>query len=146
MRRLDRLTLVLLLLVTGACTTLSTQSTAPSRTPADRSPSAEASEGAAIPEELVGEWASQKGSDPVTLTLGESGSYVVTRGVATGRGAVTALADGSRLDFFGGDPCSGRGSYEWSIEGDALDFTPVGEDECPGRTAVLDELIYTRAE
>ena len=99
-----------------------------------------------MPEELVGEWESQKGSDPVTLTLQESGSYVVMRGVATGRGAVSASADGTQLDFFGGDPCSGRGSWEWSIEGATLDFTPVGEDECPGRTAVLDELIYTRAE
>jgi hypothetical protein len=134
-----------LLLLAGACSA-STQSGAPSLTPASNSTSAEASEGPAIPAELVGEWDSQKGTDPVTLTLREGGSYIVMRGVATGRGAVSASADGTQLDFFGGDPCSGRGSWEWSVEGDTLDFTPVGEDECPGRTAVLDELIYTRAE
>jgi hypothetical protein len=119
---------------------------APSQANATSTPSEEASEGPAIPVELVGEWESQKGSDPVTLTLRESGSYIVMRGVATGRGAVSASADGTQLDFFGGDPCSERGSYQWSVEGDTLDFIPVGEDGCPGRTAVLDELIYTRAE
>lgn len=107
---------------------------------------AEASEGPAIPEELLGEWESMKGTDPVTLTLQAAGSYRVTRGVANARGAVSASADGTQLDFFGGDPCSERGTWEWSIEGDTLDFTPVGEDGCPGRTAILDELIYTRAE
>ena len=146
MHRFQRVAPVLLLLASGACGAVSTPSVAPSQATPTSSPSAAASEGVAIPAELVGEWESQKGTDPVTLTLQESGSYVVMRGVATGRGAVTASADGTQLDFFGGDPCSGRGSWEWSIEGDTLDFTPVGEDECPGRTAVLDELIYTRAE
>ena len=146
MYRLQRVAPVLLLLASGACSAVSTQGLVPSQKPAASSPSAEASEGAAIPAELLGEWDSQKGTDAVTLTLSESGSYVVRRGVATGRGAVSASADGTQLEFFGGDPCSVRGSYEWSIEGDTLDFTPVGEDGCPGRTAVLDELIYTRAE
>jgi hypothetical protein len=146
MQRLHRVLPLILLFAGAACSSTGTQSVAPSEAATTSTPSVEPSEGPALPQEVIGKWDSQKGSDPVTLTLQENGSYIVTRGVATGRGAVSASNDGAQLDFFGGDPCLGRGSWEWSIEGDTLDFTPIGEDECPGRTAVLDELIYTRAE
>ena len=108
-------------------------------------PSPEPSEAVPIPAELVGDWESQKGSDPVLLTLGANGYYSVKRGVARGMGAMTA-ANAGQLDFFGGDPCSDRGSYEWTLEGETLTFTPVGEDGCPGRAAVLKDLTYTRAD
>jgi hypothetical protein len=137
---------VLLLVAIGACNTATPQSAAPSPTSRTASPSAESSEDVAIPTQLLGEWESQKGTDPVVLTLRESGSYYVRRGAAQGFGAVSASAGGAQLDFFGGDPCQERGSYEWSIEGDALTFTPVGEEGCPGRAAVLDGLTYTRRE
>jgi hypothetical protein len=137
---------VLLLLAVGACNTATPHSAAPSPTSQARSPSAESSDEAAIPNELLGEWESQKGTDPVVLTLRESGSYHVRRGVAQGFGAVSASAGGAQLDFFGGDPCQERGSYEWSIQGDTLTFTPVGDEGCPGRAAVLDGLTYTRRE
>jgi len=107
-------------------------------------PSAEASEAVPIPADLVGDWESQKGTDPVILTLRQNGSYSVKRGVARGMGAMRA-ANATQLDFYGGDPCPERGSYEWTIEGETLTFTPVGEDECPGRAAILKGLTYTRA-
>jgi hypothetical protein len=130
----------LVLLVLGAgCSAASTPSVGSSPTP-----SAEASEAVAIPDELIGDWESRKGTDPVVLTLMESGAYRVKRGLARGMGAMAAVND-RQLDFFGGDPCPERGSYEWTIEGDTLTFTAVGEDECPGRAAVLDGLTYTRA-
>lgn len=87
-----------------------------------------------------------KGTDPVVLTLLEMGSYRVQRGAAHGFGSVALSADGMHLNFYGGDPCQERGSWQWSVEGDTLNFTSVGEDGCPGRTAVLDELTYTRRE
>jgi hypothetical protein len=105
-------------------------------------PSAEASEAVPIPDEFVGDWESRKGTDPVILTLGGNGYYPVKRGPAHGMGAMS-VSNARQLDFFGGDPCPYRGSYEWTIEGETLTFTPVGEDECPGRAAVLDGLTYT---
>jgi hypothetical protein len=50
------------------------------------------------------------------------------------------------LDFYGGDPCSGRGSYDWSTDGETLTFRLIGEDECPGRATVLDGYTYTRPD
>ena len=130
---------MLLLVLSTGCGAGSTPSVTSSLTP-----SAEPSEAAAIPDELVGDWESQKGTDPVLLTLGANGYYRVKRGVARGMGAMRA-ANATQLDFFGGDPCSDRGSYEWTLDGETLTFTPVGEDGCPGRAAVLDGLTYTRA-
>jgi hypothetical protein len=131
---------LLLLVASAGCTTPGASGvTAPHSTP-----SVEASERAPIPDELVGDWESRKGTDPVILTLQESGAYRVKRGLARGMGAMAAVSV-RQLDFFGGDPCPERGSYEWTIEGDTLTFTPLGEDECPGRAAVLDGLTYTRA-
>jgi hypothetical protein len=147
LRRLTQLVPVLLLLVAiGACNAATPYSAAPSATSLTSTPSADKSDAAALPMELIGEWESQKGTDPVVLTLRESGSYHVRRGVAQGFGAVSASAGGAQLDFFGGDPCQERGSYEWSVQGDTLTFTPIGEDGCPGRTAVLDNLTYSRRE
>jgi hypothetical protein len=130
---------LLLLVLSAGCSAASTPSVEPSPTP-----SAEASEAAPIPDELIGDWESRKGTDTVILTLQESGAYRVKRGVARGMGAMSAV-NARQLDFFGGDPCPYRGSYEWTIEGETLTFTPLGEDECPGRAAVLDGLTYTRA-
>ena len=129
---------LLLLVASAGCSAASSPSQGSSPTP-----SAEASEALPIPDELVGDWESRKGTDPVILTLEGNGDYRVKRGVAQGMGAMSA-ANARQLDFFGGDPCPDRGSYEWTIEGETLTFTPVGEDECPGRAAVLDGLTYTR--
>jgi len=134
-----------MLLLAAACSSASTQSVAPSLSSPASTPSATASETAAIPDELVGDWESRKGSDSVLLTIRDNGTYLVLRVPAMGIGHMTAV-DGTQLDFFGGDPCADRGSYEWSIEGETLTFIPVGEDECPGRAAVLDELPYARRE
>jgi hypothetical protein len=139
MSRPASLIFLLLLVASAGCSNASTPSVAASHS----TPSAEASERGPIPDELVGDWESRKGTDPVVLTLQESGAYRVKRGVAQGMGTMAAVSD-RQLDFFGGDPCPERGSYEWTIEGDTLTFTPVGEDECPGRAAVLDGLTYTR--
>jgi hypothetical protein len=50
------------------------------------------------------------------------------------------------MDFFGGDPCSDRGSYDWSTDGETLTFGLIGEDGCPGRATVLDGHTYTRRD
>jgi hypothetical protein len=129
----------LLQVLSAACTS-STPSVASSPTP-----SAEASDAVPILDELIGDWESRKGTQTVLLTLRENGSYRVKRGLAQGMGTWRA-ASASQLDFLAGDPCPGRrGSYEWTIEGETLTFTPLGEDECSGRAAVLDGLTYTRA-
>jgi hypothetical protein len=143
MRRLQQVAPVLLLM-TVACSATSTQAVAPSQAIPTSSPSSEASGRAPIPEELLGEWESHKGTDPVLLTFQENGQYRVRRGYARGFGNMAA--EGPRLDFFGGDPCPDRGSYEWTVEGDTLTFTQVGEDACPGRAAVFVGLVYTRRE
>jgi hypothetical protein len=143
MGRLQRVAAVLLVLAAG-CSAGTTQGVATPQTISTGLPSAEASEQAPIPEELLGDWESQKGTDPVVLTFLESGQYRVRRGYARGFGSMAA--DGKRLEFFGGDPCLDRGSYEWSIQEGTLTFIPVGRDQCPGRAAVLDGLVYTRSD
>jgi hypothetical protein len=136
--RLTRVIPLLLLVASAGCSAANSPSQGSSPTP-----SAEASDALPIPDELVGDWESRKGTDPVVLTLGGNGYYRVKRGPAHGMGAMSA-ANARQLDFFGGDPCPYRGSYEWTIEGETLTFTPLGEDACPGRAAVLDDLTYTR--
>jgi hypothetical protein len=133
-----------LILVASACSTAGPQSAPAVQTSPTSTSSAEASETAAVPDELVGEWEGQKGSDPVLLILQRDGSYFVRVIVPPHRGAFSASADGTLLEFFGGYPCMDRGSYEWAVEGDTLTFTVVGEDQCPGRQSILDPLTFTR--
>ena len=110
---------MLLLVVGAACSTPS----APSVTASHSTPSAEASERAPIPNELVGDWDSQKGTDPVILTIQESGAYRVKRGLARGMGAMAAVGD-RQLDFFGGDPCPERGVLRVDHRGRYADLHP----------------------
>jgi hypothetical protein len=145
MRWLQRITPVVLL-ATAACSAASTQIVAPSPSSPASTPSAAASVRVEVPDELVGEWESQKGSDRVLLTLNKNGSYFARIIIPPHHGAFSVSADGTQLEFFGSYPCMDRGSYEWSIDGGKLTFTVVGEDECRGRQSILDPLTYTRRE
>jgi hypothetical protein len=147
MRLLRRLTPGLVFAFAAACTA----SNAPTPTPeavVSPSPTASPSTSAApaIPDDLVGEWTTEIGVETWNLTLRASGSYLVDiqRGAVSHDGAISV--DGNKLNFFGGDPCSERGSYDWSTEGGTLTFSVIGQDECPGRATVLDGLIYTRSD
>jgi hypothetical protein len=97
-----------------------------------------------IPAELVGEWITEIDGETWRVTLQATGAYLVQleESTVTHDGAISS--DGSTLDFFGGDPCSNRGSYEWSMDGETLTFRSIGEDRCPGRATVLDGHVYTR--
>ena len=102
-----------------------------------------------IPTQLVGEWTTDIDGDTWNLTLRAlraGGSYLIDiqRGAVSHHGAISV--DGNTLDFFGGDPCSERGSYDWSTDGETLTFSSIGEDQCPGRATVLDGLTYTRRD
>jgi hypothetical protein len=147
MRLLRRLAPGLAFAFVAACTA----SIAPTPTPEPvgfPAPTASPSASAAppIPAELSGEWTTEIDVDTWKLTLQAGGSYLVQlqRGAVSHRGAISV--DGNTLDFFGGDPCSDRGSYDWSTDGETLTFGLIGEDGCPGRATVLDGHTYTRRD
>jgi hypothetical protein len=99
-----------------------------------------------IPAELVGEWTTEIDGETWILTLQATGTYLVQiqRGAVSHDGAISV--DGTTLNFFGGDPCSNRGSYDVSTEGETLTFRSIGDDRCPGRATVLDGHTYTRRD
>ena len=99
-----------------------------------------------IPPELVGEWTTEIDGGTWNVTLQAAGAYLVQpqRGAGSHVGAISF--DGNNLDFFGGDPCSNRGSYDWATDGETLTFRSIGEDQCPGRATVLDGHTLTRRE
>ena len=76
----------------------------------------------------------------MTLTLTEGG-YQITRGANQASGAISVPGD--RIEFSGSTVCSGTGTYRWSLNGNALVFTLIGEP-CPGRSEVLDAYTYTK--
>ena len=93
---------------------------------------------------LFGQWQTTiSAGDSVTLALRE-GTYAIGRGAATGRGRMKVTAGGA--EFSGSDLCDGIGNYRWSLQGDTLSFTSVGEDECSGRSEVLDGITYKKRQ
>jgi hypothetical protein len=95
-----------------------------------------------LPPELQGTWL-LKSADPVRLYLRET-SYTVSTG---GSHAGQVEAEGSVLKFTslcGTSFVEGVGRYRWSLNGDALHFDLLGEDECTGRSAVLEDATHER--
>jgi hypothetical protein len=134
--------LVLMALAISSCA--GTQASVPAASASPRptaSPTAQPTERPdAAPEELQGEWQTTNG-DPATLTILRT-SYHVRRGGGFGRGNISV--DGEEIVFSGSDLCEGSGTYVWQIEDGTLTFTPVDDDPCGGRTAVLIDRVYER--
>lgn len=97
----------------------------------------------AAPPELEGVWQTDLGNgDRVQLNL-RGNDYIITRGPNSGSGDISV--DGGLIVFSGSNLCSGVGTYQWSVEGDSLTFTPTESgDPCSGRRPVLDGVTYTR--
>ncbi|HEY3428193.1 MAG TPA: hypothetical protein VGK83_05945 [Acidimicrobiia bacterium] len=97
----------------------------------------------AAPPELEGTWRTDLGNgDRVALTLRRT-SYQISRGGNSGSGAISV--EGDTIVFSGSTLCDGVGTYQWSIEGEALTFTAADAgDPCGGRRPVLDGVTYTR--
>jgi hypothetical protein len=98
-----------------------------------------------MPAELQGTWfvSTATAADPVRLYLRES-SYLVSRG---GSHSGDVEAEGDVLTFTsvcGGSNVEGTGRYRWTLEGDTLHLDLIGNDECGGRSAVLEDATYER--
>lgn len=132
----------------GAACTASNASTPTPEPLGFPTPTASPSASAAlpIPAELVGEWTTEIEGQTWIVTLQAAGAYLVQpqRGAGSHVGGISF--DGNNLNFFGGDPCSNRGSYDWSTDGNTLTFRSIGGDECPGRATVLDGHTLTRRD
>lgn len=99
-----------------------------------------------LPAKLVGAWRLESGptTDLVHLYLRPS-AYTVSRGGGSHTGQVEA--DGSILRFTalcGDSSVEGVGRYRWTLDRNALHLVLLGRDECSGRSAVLEDAIYTR--
>jgi hypothetical protein len=94
------------------------------------------------PAELIGSWEMMLGTEQVTLTLAEHG-YRIKRGLDNGSGRLAVRGD--EIDFSKSTVCDLTGMYRWSLTGEALKFSPIGVDPCPGRRKLLEDKTYTRA-
>jgi len=76
----------------------------------------------------------------VSLLL-NSGAYTIARGQNQASGVIAVL--GNRIEFSQSSVCSGTGVYTWTLTGNSLQFTMLG-DPCPGRAEVLAGLTYIK--
>jgi hypothetical protein len=93
---------------------------------------------------VEGRWSTTLGEpthDTVTLLI-QATSYQINRGsdVATGDVQIS----GDVIQFTDGTACPGTGLYQWTIDGEALRFSLVQRDPCPGRVEVLAGVTYQR--
>lgn len=97
----------------------------------------------AAPPEMEGVWRTDLGNnDRVQLNL-RGNDYIITRGPNSGSGDISV--DGDLITFSGSTLCNGVGTYQWTVEGDSLTFTADDSgDPCSGRRPVLDGVTYTR--
>jgi Rieske Fe-S protein len=133
--------LLMVLAVSGCAGAQASPPAATASPPPAASATAEPTERADVaPEELQGAWEATNG-DQVTLTILRTG-YQVDRGFGFGRGNISV--DGDEILFSGSDLCEGAGTYIWQIEDGVLTFTPVDDDPCGGRRAILIDRLYER--
>lgn len=150
MVRWSRPGVLLIAIVTAACSTTPTESAppptasltvvaTPSASPEPSlSPSQSPTEPAS-PSQLFGTWRTTLGGENLTLVLTTDGLYRVIRGVNRGTGEIRV--DGDRIDFFNSTICPGTGEYRWRIEDGALRFSSLTEP-CPGRAEALLNVRY----
>ena len=125
----------------GSSSTASTP-TAPSPAPAP----APAAENPA-PQTLQGTWAAMTNTLDatnvrVTLRLLETTYTIASPGHST-TGSISVA--GQVIEFFGTELCDdSRGSYRWSVQGNALSFTETAPDACAARRIAVNGVTYTR--
>ena len=124
--------------------------TAPSPAPAPApapSPAPPATGQNPAPQTLQGTWAAMTNTLDaanvrVTLRLFETTYTIASPGHST-TGSITV--DGQVIEFFGTVLCDdSRGSYHWSVQGNALSFTETAFDACSARRIALNGITYTR--
>ena len=98
-----------------------------------------------LPVELQGTWflSTATASNPVRIYLRET-TYAAPLG-----GHGTVEAEGDVLTFTavcGGTAFEGVGRYRWTLEADTLHLDMIGNDECSGRQALLDDATYERTD
>jgi hypothetical protein len=59
------------------------------------------------------------------------------------------VVNGEKVAFFNAQICGlalpdGVGRYRWTVKGSRLRFTPVDDDPCGGRAAILADETYER--
>jgi hypothetical protein len=96
----------------------------------------------AVPAELQATWRLESDTieEPVRLYL-RDGSYTISRGGASGGGAVAV--EGDEMVFSDSNLCDGEGRYRWTLEGDRLSLERI-EEACSGRAPVLEGATYVR--
>jgi len=95
------------------------------------------------PAELQGRWRTViNDADQPVLTITDF-KYTIER-LGMGTGAVEV--DGDQIAFFGSNLCSGRGTYQWSIDAGTLTLTAVGADPCANRADAIRGRPFTRIE
>jgi len=70
------------------------------------------------------------------------GTYTIARGQNRASGVIAVV--GNRIEFSESTACSGTGVYTWTLTGNSLQFTMLG-DPCPGRAEVLAGLTYIKS-
>lgn len=123
-------------------------STPPPSATSAAGPTASAPPGGLVPAALTGNWILSKsapGSSPDLVFQGNRYELDTSGGITFGNVTV----NGNEMDFFNGSMCriplpGGVGRYRWSLRGGLLQFTPLGQDPCGGRTRPLANQTYVK--
>jgi hypothetical protein len=95
------------------------------------------------PAELQGRWRTViNDADQPVLTITDFKYTIERLGIGTGSIEVT----GDQIAFFGSNLCSGRGTYQWSIDAGTLTLMAVGADPCANRADAIRGRPFTRIE
>ena len=141
---------VSILLVVASCGGGSSPTpTAPSPSPAPPpapAPTPPAAGQNPAPQTLHGTWAAMTDTHDatnvrVTLRLLDTTYTIASPGHST-TGSITVA--GQVIEFFGTQACDERGSYRWSVQGNALSFAETALDGCTDRRIALNGVTYTR--
>jgi hypothetical protein len=95
----------------------------------------------AAPDALRGRWQTTLANgEAITFTIQES-TFQIRRGPGANGGSLQVHGDTMSLTTAS---CEGVGEYRWSVEGDRLTITLLGEDSCPNRSDALAGSVFQR--